>query len=78
MARGRRKEHKLLFCFRNVKRKSLTALNINGSLSNDPNLMNKFVFKLYGKLYNSNLNAKDYADFLEKIQPNIPLIDENF
>ena len=63
---------------RNIKRKSLTALNINGTLSKDPKSISKFVSDFYENLYKSNFNANDCATFLDNIQTNIPSITQDF
>lgn len=61
---------------RNVKRKSLTALNINGMPSKHPNQINEFALKLESYNFLQKSETKDCASFLGTIQTNIPLITE--
>ncbi len=63
---------------RNIKRKSLSALNIDGAPSKDLKIISNFVTEFYRKLYNSNYNAKACEPFLEKIHTNIPSAEEDF
>lgn len=63
---------------RNIKRKSLSVVNINDTLCKDPKLISDFVTDFYKNLYNSNFNPKDCTSFLENIHINIPPIPQNF
>ena len=62
---------------RNAKRKSLTALNIDGKVCQDPKVISNFVTNFYGKLYESNFNQNKCSIFIDKIKQYIPPISDD-
>ncbi len=63
---------------RNLKRNTLSALNINGSSCTDPKKISDSVFSFYNHLYNSKFDLFYCENFIKIIHQNIPTIDKEF
>ncbi len=62
----------------NLKRNTLSALNINGSSCTDPKQISDSVFSFYNNLYNSKFDLFNCENFIKIINQNIPTIDKEF
>jgi len=61
---------------RNLKRNTLSALDINGSSCTDPKLISDSVFSFYSNLYKSKFDLLNCDKFIKIIHQNIPIIDK--
>lgn len=63
---------------RNFKRKSISALQINNSVSKHPKEIEKFVTNFYRNLYSPDLQANQSESYLQQIKNVIPQISDEF
>ncbi len=63
---------------RNGKRKSLSALNIDGAVCKDIVQISNFVIHFYSNLYSSKFDTNSCDSCLDKIRCCIPAIDEDY
>lgn len=63
---------------RNYKRKSMSALNINGKLCKHPMQISEHVYTFYKNLYDSNFNEAECNIFMKRTGVHVTNISDDF